>query len=273
MKLIHITDTHYGKPKEAIYSREPAANMRKIIAEVNALHADAKLCFITGDLAHYGDLEAYRYLKHDLDTLEIPYYLILGNHDRRGAFREIFTHAPYTIDPLANGFMQYAFEIDTESNKSVFLMLDTLNEGSDSGVYCEIRQAWLKEQLHKYHAHNVYICMHHAPFNTGIKSMDKIGLDPSHAKALYEILNEHKNIRHLFFGHYHSDITGKWGDISFSTLRGVSHQVLLDFECEEIRLDFKNAQYGVVFIDENPHTPLIVNHFLELQNPSLEIFS
>lgn len=257
MKLIHITDTHYGKPSEAIYSREPAANMCKIITEINALHGDAKACFITGDLAHYGNVEAYRYLKRNLEKLTMPYMLILGNHDRRAAFRKVFTNPIYRA---AGDFVQYAFELEGGSKKTVLLMLDTVDEGCDGGVYCKTRQEWLEAQLQLYGNYDVYICMHHAPFETGIKAMDTIGLDPICAKALHKILRSHKHIKHIFFGHYHTDISGKWGDISFSTLRGVNHQIMLDFTSARLGFDFKYPHYGVVLLADE----LIRIHYAEL---------
>nr|MCW1644177.1 hypothetical protein [Campylobacter jejuni] len=40
----------------------------------------------------------------------------------------------------------------------------------------------------------------HAPFKTGLRAMDFIGLDEKHSLELYKLFNSYKNIKHLFLG-------------------------------------------------------------------------
>ncbi|MCW1532781.1 metallophosphoesterase [Campylobacter jejuni] len=137
MKFIHLTDIHYGDKKEAIYSREPSAMMRLAIEDINKNHSDADFVFITGDLTHKGSLESYTLLKQDLTKLNMPYYLILGNHDDRANALEIFNN----LKQDENGFIQY--EIQCNDN-NVFLVLDTIKLKSHGGEYCQKRQIWHK---------------------------------------------------------------------------------------------------------------------------------
>ncbi|MCW1626000.1 metallophosphoesterase [Campylobacter jejuni] len=130
MKFIHLTDIHYGDKKEAIYSREPSAMMRLAIEDINKNHSDADFVFITGDLTHKGSLESYTLLKQDLTKLNMPYYLILGNHDDRANALEIFNN----LKQDENGFIQY--EIQCNDN-NVFLVLDTIKLKSHGGEYCQ----------------------------------------------------------------------------------------------------------------------------------------
>lgn len=260
MKIIQLTDIHYGAKGEAIYGREPSFALRLAIESINEEHSDAEFAILTGDLTHKGSVEAYRYLKEDLDRLKMPYYLILGNHDDRLNAKKVFG-----MQSDCNGFMQYAFMC---KNNSVFLMLDTL-QGFDTpythaGFYCQKRLEWLQEKLAEYRHKSLYICMHHAPFDTGIKAMDSIGLNKVDSMRLYEILQTHENIRHLFFGHYHSTMAGKWGHISFSSLKGISHQVKLDLHDESnVWLDFKSPEYGVILLDNQGELepPTICVHY------------
>ena len=150
MKIIHITDTHYGKVGEAIYKREPSYGLQEAIKSVNELHSDAEFCVITGDLVHFGQEGAYAYLKEDLSKLDIPYFLVVGNHDEREAFKR---HFPQFLGD-ENGFVQYAFEA---KNGAVFLVLDSIEAGTHAGFFCEKRQLWLKKQLEIYKDKEVYI--------------------------------------------------------------------------------------------------------------------
>lgn len=267
MKIIHITDTHYGKQNEAIYKKEPSYAMQEAIKSINKFHKDAEFCIITGDLVHFGRNEAYEYLEKDLQKLEIPYHLIIGNHDDRENALKYFT----SLKKDKFGFIQQSFEC---KNGDVFLMLDSVKVGTHAGFYCKQRQAWLKEQLEIYKDKKVYICVHHAPFNTGIIGMDKIRLDKNDSLKLYEALNSHGNIGHIFLGHYHRPMSGSWGKITFSTLRGMNHQVKLEFDNEKVMGNYEEPQYSVILIDEkNENEPeLLVTHFHDFMHAQVSEF-
>lgn len=260
MKIIQMTDLHYGEKKEAIYHREPAMMMRLAIEDINKEHSDAHFVFLSGDLTHNGSLASYAYLKEDLDKLNMPYYLILGNHDNRQNALKIFKD----LKKDENGFIQYALEYENE----VFLMLDTLQDGKCWGVYCEKRRVWLQEQLQRYANKNIYLCLHHAPFQTGLKAMDKIGLNQEDAQKLYLILNAYDNVKHLFFGHYHSTMCGRWGKFSFSSLKGINHQVKFDLENEnEVFIEFRNPEYALILIQNT----LLNVHFKDFSHQKTHI--
>lgn len=257
MKIIQMTDVHYGEKNEAIYHKEPAMMLRLAIEDINKNHSDADFVFLTGDLTHRGSLGAYAYLKEDLDALAMPYYLVLGNHDSRKNALQIFKN----LKEDANGFIQYALEYEGE----VFLMLDTLQEVGCGGEYCAKRRGWLEEQLRRYGDKNIYLCLHHAPFSTGLKAMDKIGLRREDAAHLYALLEPYDGVKHLFFGHYHSTMCGRWGRFSFSSLKGINHQVRLDLQSEnEVFIEFRNPEYSIILIENE----MLNVHFRDFSHQS-----
>lgn len=220
MKFIHVTDTHLVPPGQTLYGLDPLARLDSCIADINANHADAACCVITGDLTHWGAPEAYAALRGALAKLAIPHHLLLGNHDDRGNFRRHFPDTPRDAD----GFVQTAF--DTPAGRFVFL--DTNEPGVSHGVFCAKRRAWLAARLAEDAEAPVLLFMHHPPFAVGIKRMDEISLhDPEPFAAV--VAPHARRIRHLFFGHLHRPICGSWRGIPFSTMRATSHQVALDF--------------------------------------------
>lgn len=244
MKFIHLTDTHITKAGEPLFGIESINPLRKAIADINANHADAAFCVITGDLTHWGDEEAFERLKMALDDLRIPFHLMIGNHDLREPAKACF---PEQLQADANGFLQQV--IDTPKGK--FILTDTVRQGENIGDYCEKRQAWLVDQLDKYSNENIYLCTHHAPFKTGLKAMDVIGINEKDAAAMADIVRDRNNIKHLFFGHYHRPISGQWLGIPFSCLRSLMLQVTLDLETpNEVIGKHEQVQYGVVLIGE-----------------------
>jgi Icc protein len=139
MKLLQVTDTHLVADGAKICDLDPAARLAACIAHINAHHADAELCVVSGDLTDDGRPGAYRALKRVLDGLAVPYHLMAGNHDDRTALLAAFPGTPRDAD----GFVQYALE--TPGGR--VLLLDTVEPGSPGGTYCRRRGAWLAEQL------------------------------------------------------------------------------------------------------------------------------
>jgi 3',5'-cyclic AMP phosphodiesterase CpdA len=227
-----------------LHGLEPAVRLKSCLADVKQHQKNLQFCVITGDLTDRGDMDSYLVLRELLSTLSIPCYLILGNHDHRSTFLQAFPE--YITDD--KGFVQYSI---TTAN-GLLLFLDTLDEGHESGLYCQNRCQWLAEQLH--HAQNqaVYIFMHHPPFAIGIPSLDPMGL--AKANDFAKVLDGYSNIKHLFFGHVHRPLSGCWRNISFSALPGTNHQVATDFKTQTpMPYSHGPAAYGFIHLESDRH--------------------
>ncbi len=241
MKFIHLTDTHLTRPGVALYGLDPQARLRSAVQSINAEHGDAAFVVITGDLAHWGEPQAYGALMEELSRLQMPVHLLIGNHDDRAAFLATFADAP--VD--ANGHVQFGFS----AGGARFVALDTNEPGVSWGVFCDRRAGWLEEELVA-HALPVYLFMHHPPFPVGIPAMDDISL--REAASLRRVLEPHRQrIRHLFFGHLHRPLAGSWLGIPVSTLRATNHQVALDLGATtSVPGSHEPPQYAVVLAND-----------------------
>ncbi len=243
-KLIHITDPHLVAPHEWLFGMDPLERLAPAIDVINREHSDAKGVFITGDLAHRGEEAAYRALRELLDRLTVPYYLLLGNHDARAEFHAVF---PEVARDEA-GFVQY--EVVLESG--VCLLLDSLDDGNKPGRLCEERLAWLKARLSDHQHADVFLFLHHPPFDIGIKGIDQIRLMEGADMLRHILLRGHERLRHLFFGHVHRPIAGSWAGIPISTLFATNHQIALKLtDDEEATATLAPAAMGVVLIDQD----------------------
>jgi len=241
MKFIHITDTHLVPPGEPLCGLEPSARLTKAIDTVNRIDGDAAFAVVTGDLSYHGMEPAYRTLREILADLAMPHHLLIGNHDDRESFKRIFPETP--VDE--NGFVQYTIE----TAMGAFVMLDSVVDGQSHGKLCEKRIAWLSAELSRLRGTPVYLFLHHPPFDVGIGSLDACRLEAP--EALGQVLKNHGDIRHLFYGHVHRPISGSWRGIPATTLPGTNHQVGLYLGPEPTMLgSHEPPAYGVCLIDD-----------------------
>jgi len=249
MKLVHVTDTHLVPRGERLHGLDPCARLEACVADINRHHADAELCVITGDLAHHGTRKAYRDLRAAVARLTMPVHLLVGNHDRRDALREVFPEL--AVD--AHGFVQRV----VATSAGTFLLLDTVEHGKGWGSFCAARRAWLKARLDEAGDTPVFLFMHHAPFHAGLPAVDRLGLGGD-GERLGELLAPYRSIRHLFFGHFHRPICGSWRGIPVSTMCGTNHQVPFDFDAlEVVPKSHEPPAYAVAFIDPDQ----VIVHF------------
>ncbi|QND54829.1 phosphodiesterase (plasmid) [Phyllobacterium sp. 628] len=246
MKIIQVTDLHLVTPGDILCDLDPLQNLRACITDINHNHPDAELVVFTGDLSDTGGEDTYRALAKELENLVPPYRLLMGNHDNRDAFLQVFD----AIKP-EEGFVQSV--LDTAEGRLIFL--DTLAEGRVDGCLDDARQAWLKRQLVEAADRPVFLFLHHPPFPLFLPLIDSYWL--ADAEALYALLREHGNVRHIFVGHAHRPVAGSWRGIPVSVLRGTNHQNALDFNPDRIMTTLEPPAYAVVFIDRDT----VIAHF------------
>lgn len=238
MKFIHLSDTHLLPRSQTIHGVEPHGRLNAAVDCICAEFADAAFCMVTGDLTDTGRAEDYAEVRRILDRLPFAWHPLLGNHDIRSVAKSVLDFLPWN----ANGFLQYELETDA----GVFVILDSLVSLRNSHL-CEKRIGWLHVRLLAAQAagKDVYLFMHHVPFDIGIPWLDRIQMENS--DELWAVLKDFSNIRHIFFGHVHRPIHGSWHGIPFSSVRATAHQVALQF-----------GDYEQKFIDEEPSFAVVL---------------
>lgn len=244
MKILQITDTHVGRPGYIGYGVDPRARLEACVADINAHHADAALCLVTGDLVNEGAEEEYANLAPVLDGLKVPFRVLPGNHDDRALLRRHFPATPADAD----GFLQSAVPVPGGR----LLLLDTLRVDKASGELCERRLAWLARALAATDD-TVYIAMHHPPLALGVEFMDRIALvEP---EKFWAVLAPHRaRIRLVVFGHVHRPVSGVSHGIAFAGCPSTAQQVALELGPQaELHLNFNHEPpcYAIVMVGED----------------------
>ncbi len=244
MKIVQITDTHLVRPGETIYGLDPEARLRAVIDNILLSHADADLVVITGDLTDRGEREAYRAFRDQIARLPMPVRLLMGNHDDRRAFRDVFADHP--VD--AHGFVQSV--LDAPGGIGRFIFLDTNEPGWSGGRLCPARLGWLEAQLAEVEDKPVTIFMHHPPHDLGVTHFEKINLaDP--APFLAMLRGHAGGVRMVIIGHVHLPISGTLpGGLPFYAGRGANHHMAFDAAARDCQWRAGGPNYSVIQVDE-----------------------
>ena len=110
------------------------------VQQLNRLTPQPDLVVATGDLVDERTEAEYHMLKELLAPLKAPLYFVMGNHDDRATFRQVFPDLPYLP---AEGFVQYTLD----DFPLRVIVLDTLVDGEGYGELDAERLAWLDAQL------------------------------------------------------------------------------------------------------------------------------
>lgn len=219
MLICQLTDLHV-RPAGLASNRVSETNMftARAFRAVAAFTPRPDLVLITGDLTECGLPAEYDVLAGLIRReLDLPVYVVPGNHDRRGNFRAALAHLPgVTEDP---DFIQYAIE----GWPVRIVMLDTVVPGAGHGAQAPAQLEWLDRTLSAEPDKPTLIGMHHPPFMCGIAHMDRIALhDPAAFRA---VIARHPQVERIICGHHHRPIMARVAHAVASIAPSVAHQV------------------------------------------------
>ena len=254
MRFIHITDMHITADRRPLYGLSPHDRLGAAFECINRDFTDISFVMMTGDLVNRGTIPEYEGLREVLKVLDAPYYLLLGNHDRREAFCEIFPQVP--VD--GNGFVQFDFTV--EDNR--FIVMDTLDEGKTTGLICRQRLDWLAGQLESQAEMDTYLFIHHPPLRL------------EGGEELSEMIGAGR-VKHLFFGHLHRPLHGSWKGIPMSSQFSTLHQFVYKFGSKVMQGSHEPPIFGAVNLVAgnvviNPHSYLDDSPIFNLRSKSAQ---
>ena len=203
--ILQISDTHIVPEGALVSGRLDTADaLARLVLRINSIRdqigaIDALL--VSGDLSDDGRAASYERFKALIAPLNLPTYVIPGNHDRRDPMRNAFADVLPT-----DGLLNWTRQIG-----DIHLIgLDTLVEGQGLGTLSGESLSFLQAALSEAGNSPVLLALHHPPFSCGIGFMDNIGL--TNRSDLRDLLASYDGPLRVFCGHIHnmivSDIAG-----------------------------------------------------------------
>ena len=219
--LLQLSDLHIREPGRLAYGRlDTAPYLRRAVDTILRLPQQPQAVVLTGDLSDFGRAAEYAHLRVLLAPLDMPLYLMPGNHDDRDQLRHSFPDHAYLG---VSGFVQYSVAVGGMQ----LVALDTVVPGASHGSLCAERLQWLDNTLDAHRDRPVVIAMHHPPFETLIGHMDAIGLLHG-APELEALVARYPNVERIVCGHLHRSIQVRFGATLAMTAPSPAHQVCLD---------------------------------------------
>ncbi len=191
-RILHITDLHlHADPEFRLLGINCRQSLQQVLAHAQAGAHTPELILITGDLTHDETAQGYVNLRAILEPLQIPVYVLPGNHDIPELMEQ-------TLESKWISTRQQIL-LDTWQ----VIMLDTRVENSDGGALAESQFALLQQCLDDRPEQHTLVCMHHQPVAVGSAWMDTMQVQNS--ERLLQMLVHYPQVKAILWGHVHQE--------------------------------------------------------------------
>lgn len=79
MRILQLTDLHLSAQNNSQYDYNFTAVINFIKKRKTELNIDGII--VTGDISHEGQVNSYRFFFDEIESVDLPYSIIPGNHD------------------------------------------------------------------------------------------------------------------------------------------------------------------------------------------------
>ena len=192
MKIIQISDSHISPEKPA-----RTAELEACIQQINAAEQQPDAVVHTGDISHDGLVEEFQIARELLNTLSVPYYVLVGNRDRREVLAEVFADGQHITKGM--DFIQYS----VEQFETRLICIDTASGVGNKGRICAARIGHLENMLAAGKSKPTALFLHHPPFEVNVAPDPFQFEEWTDAEALQALISQHDQICGIYCGHVH----------------------------------------------------------------------
>lgn len=220
MLLAQISDLHVTTEDAVHKMVDSTATLWRAVEILNEMSPRPDAVLATGDLVDHGTDAEYKVLFGILNALELPLYLLPGNHDSAPLLRmHLHFHGHLRADEPGH----LGTVIDRHEVRLV--LVDTTDPARQDASFPAERAAWLARTLAAAPERPTLVATHHPPFRTGIWWMDQMGFDPEDQARFEAVIRAHPHVVQVVSGHVHRAISRTWGPTMLTVCPSTAHQV------------------------------------------------
>jgi 3',5'-cyclic AMP phosphodiesterase CpdA len=203
--IAHISDTHLlGGGRKLFSTVDVAQNLTRVLERLRSGDQQIDALVFTGDLADVAEVDAYRWLRGQVEPaaaeLGAKLVWVMGNHDERNVYsRELFDDE--SDDPQDRVHDVGGLRI---------ISLDTSVPGYHHGAITDAQLEWLTAELATPAKHGTVLAMHHPPIEAHNPFVRIIGLDERDRLAA---VIAGTDVRTILAGHLHYSTFGQFAGV------------------------------------------------------------
>ncbi|PYE84884.1 metallophosphoesterase [Pseudoroseicyclus aestuarii] len=240
MRVLHLTDLHLSAGDDPGLDADTGASMDRALEAMRRIDPAPDFAVLSGDLTNRGDEGSYALLAERLEGIGVPLILALGNHDKRPAFRAVFTGYPGGgEDPLDYDMVLAGHHVIT---------LDTSEPGRTGGTLEDAQLEGLEATLARHPELPKLLVLHHMPKLDPRRPADWTSLDAATSDRLAALLAPHE-VTAILSGHVHANRVALWHGIPVVITMG-QHATIDPLEREALRIV---PGTGLALCDLLPH--------------------
>lgn len=216
--LVQITDTHIVERGTLLYGQaDTALHLAETVSAINSMRPRPDLVLITGDLVEHPGPVTYSHFRDLIAPLQMPVYLMPGNHDSPAAMCKYFCDTQ--MFPVEAPHYQYTIEGPDFRT----LMLNSHFDDSELPFFGPRRLAWAENALAESDQPTL-VAIHHPPMKTGIGFIDMVGEE--WYQGLGEVIKRNPQVLKVICGHGHVDLHGRLGQVPVQMVGSIAHQLI-----------------------------------------------
>jgi len=198
LRIVQVSDCHVAREPRADYrGRSADEGLISLLPAIRRWRPD--LLIVTGDVSEDGSAASYGRVAAFLSTAGAPALALPGNHDDAGSMRRYFAQGPWG-GPLASTHGDWCL-----------ILLDSTQSGRIDGAFSAGSLERLDRELRKRPGRHVVLALHHQPVAAGSFWIDRYALQ--HTAPFWDLVDQHRQIRCIIWGHVHQDYRSKRGDV------------------------------------------------------------
>jgi len=192
IKILQISDMHlFASPEQQLVGVNTEESFLSVLKLAQHASWPPDLIFLTGDLSQDGSEVSYLRLIEHLSKLNIPCYVLPGNHDTPKALSHAFNEGQVLYRPFVH------------HQQWLFAFLDSETPGEEGGTLKEEEITRLSQEIERHPDKKVLICLHHQLIPVGSQWLDTMTV--ANPDSLLKLIRTHTNIAGIIHGHVHQE--------------------------------------------------------------------